>query len=99
LQNVALPSLPSLQAAQPLDAQRDVLERLRDVHGAQVLVISDDAAARAIDRGLALPPNVPDWLSPVVDIIPGQLYAYHLTRARGLDPDRPRTISKVTETT
>jgi glucosamine--fructose-6-phosphate aminotransferase (isomerizing) len=83
----------------PLDAQRDVLEQLRDVHGAQVLVISDDAAARAIDRGLALPAGVPGWLSPIVDILPGQLYAYHLTRARGLDPDRPRTISKVTETT
>ena len=83
----------------PLDAQRDVLEQLRDVHGARVLVISDDAAARAIDRGLTLPAGVPGWLSPAVDIIPGQLYAYHLTRARGLDPDRPRTISKVTETT
>jgi glucosamine--fructose-6-phosphate aminotransferase (isomerizing) len=83
----------------PLDAQRDVLEQLRDVHGAQVLVISDDAAARAIDRGLALPAGVPGWLSPIVDIVPGQLYAYHLTSARGLDPDRPRTISKVTETT
>jgi glucosamine--fructose-6-phosphate aminotransferase (isomerizing) len=83
----------------PLDAQRDVLEKLRDTHEAAVLVISDDAAARAIDRGLALPPGIPGWLSPVVDIIPGQLYAYHLTRARGLDPDRPRTISKVTETT
>jgi glucosamine--fructose-6-phosphate aminotransferase (isomerizing) len=82
----------------PLDAQLDVLERLRDVHGAQILVISDDAAARSIDRGLSLPAGVPDWLSPAVDILPGQLYAYHLTRARGLDPDRPRTISKVTET-
>jgi glucosamine--fructose-6-phosphate aminotransferase (isomerizing) len=82
----------------PLDAQFDVLERLRDVHGAHVLVISDDARARAIDRGLAVPAGVPGWLSPVVDILPGQLYAYHLTRARGLDPDRPRTISKVTET-
>ncbi len=82
----------------PLDAQMDVLERLRDVHGARVLVISDDPAARAIDRGLALPSGIPSWLSPMVDIIPGQLYAYHLTRARGLDPDRPRTISKVTET-
>ena len=83
----------------PLEAQRAVLEQLRDTHRAQVLVISDDAAARSIDRGLALPPNVPGWLSPIVDIVPGQLYAYHLTRARGLDPDRPRTISKVTETT
>ena len=82
----------------PLDAQRDVLERLRDTHEAAVLVISDDPAARAIDRGLTLPAGVPGWLSPIVDIIPGQLYAYHLTRVRGLDPDRPRTISKVTET-
>jgi glutamine---fructose-6-phosphate transaminase (isomerizing) len=82
----------------PLDAQLDVLERLRDVHGAQVLVLSDSAQARAIDKGLSLPARIPAWLSPLVDIIPGQLYAYHLTRARGLDPDRPRTISKVTET-
>jgi glucosamine--fructose-6-phosphate aminotransferase (isomerizing) len=77
----------------------DVLERLREVHEAHVLVISDDPAARAIDRGLSLPAGIPGWLSPTIDIIPGQLYAYHLTRARGLDPDRPRTISKVTETT
>lgn len=83
----------------PLDAQMDVLERLREVHEAHVLVISDDPAARAIDRGLSLPAGIPGWLSPTIDIIPGQLYAYHLTRARGLDPDRPRTISKVTETT
>lgn len=82
----------------PLDAQIDVLERLRDVHGAQVLVLSDSARARSIDKGLTVPSGVPGWLSPLVDIIPGQLYALHLTRARGLDPDRPRTISKVTET-
>ena len=82
----------------PLDAQMEVLEQLRDVHGAQLLVLSDSVHARQIDHGLALPPGVPGWLSPMVDIIPGQLYAYHLTIARGLDPDRPRTISKVTET-
>ncbi len=82
----------------PLEAQRDVLRRLRDEHGARVLVISDDAAARQIDEGLATPSGVPGWLSPMVDIIPGQLYAYHLTRSRGLDPENPRIISKVTET-
>ncbi|HLB45102.1 MAG TPA: hypothetical protein VJK49_06900 [Candidatus Limnocylindrales bacterium] len=55
--------------------------------------------ALSIDEGLRLPDGIPAWLSPVIEIIPGQLYAYHLTVARGLDPDRPRTISKVTETT
>jgi glutamine---fructose-6-phosphate transaminase (isomerizing) len=82
----------------PLDAQRDVLERLREIHQARVLTISDAPQALSIDEGLSLPAGIPGWLSPIVDIIPGQLYAYHLTRSRGLDPDRPRTISKVTET-
>ena len=82
----------------PLDAQREVLERLRRDLGARLLVISDDRAVLDLDQGLPLPEGVPGWLSPMVEIIPGQLYAYHLTRSRGLDPDRPRTISKVTET-
>ena len=30
---------------------------------------------------------------------PGQLHALHLTRARGLDPERPRNLIKVTRTT
>jgi glucosamine--fructose-6-phosphate aminotransferase (isomerizing) len=82
----------------PLEAQVELLRRLRTEHGARVLVISDSDAARQIDQGLSMPPGVPGWLSPLVDIIPGQLYAYHLTRSRGFDPDRPRIISKVTET-
>jgi glucosamine--fructose-6-phosphate aminotransferase (isomerizing) len=81
-----------------LEGQLEVLHRLRSEHGARVLVISDAAAALAIDEGLRLPAGIPAWLSPLVEIVPGQLYAYHLTLARGLDPDRPRTISKVTET-
>jgi len=81
------------------EAQREVLAELRQKHGARLLVISDDAATRALDEGLALPAGRPEWLSPLVEIVPGQLYAYHLTLARGLDPDLPRTISKVTETT
>ena len=59
---------------------------------------SDSAAARQIDGGLALPDGIPPWLAPIVEILPAQLYAYHLTVARGLDPDHPRSIKKVTET-
>jgi glucosamine--fructose-6-phosphate aminotransferase (isomerizing) len=35
---------------------------------------------------------------PIAAILPGQLLAFHLTRARGMDPDRPRHIRKVTLT-
>ncbi len=81
------------------DGQFEVLERLRHEFATRLLVISDVEEALALDEGLRLPANVPPWLSPLVEIVPGQLYAYHLTAARGLDPDRPRTIGKITETT
>ena len=35
-------------------------------------------------------------LSPLLSIVPGQLFAWALSRARGLDPDAPRGLSKVT---
>ena len=82
----------------PLDAQRRRPgAAARRPRGAGAGHLGRCRRAR-IDRGLRCRPAMPGWLSPVVDIMPGQLYAYHLTRARGLDPDRPRTISKVTET-
>jgi glucosamine--fructose-6-phosphate aminotransferase (isomerizing) len=66
---------------------------------AEIVTISDDASLRARARvGLALPHGVPEWLSPIVAIAPGQLWAVALAATRGLDPDRPRGLSKVTET-
>lgn len=81
-----------------LASQHEVLARLRREFGARLLVISDVDEVLNLDEGLRLPQNVPGWLSPIVEIVPGQLYAYYLTAARGLDPDRPRIIGKVTET-
>lgn len=73
-----------------------LLRRVRDVLGAEVVVISSrtDAAPFSPIPGPSLPP----WLAPIASIVPGQLLAYHLARARGLDTERPRTISKVTLT-
>jgi glucosamine--fructose-6-phosphate aminotransferase (isomerizing) len=45
-----------------------------------------------------IPEDVPEWLSPLVSIVPAQLFSYHLTLAKGYDADQPRTIKKVTET-
>ena len=98
---LAEPGLPVLAVAPSgpeLDAQIDLLTRLKQDHGARLLVVSDASAARDIDEGLALPAGIPPWLAPIVEIVPAQLYAYHLTVARGLNPDHPRSISKITET-
>lgn len=76
-----------------------LIRRLRDEFDVDALVVSDDAAIRdAGTAGLELPAGLPEWLMPIVSIVPGQLFALHLTTARGLNPERPRWISKVTET-
>jgi len=41
---------------------------------------------------------VPEWLSPLTAVLPGQLLALRLTEARGLPVDQPAGVNKVTET-
>jgi glucosamine--fructose-6-phosphate aminotransferase (isomerizing) len=45
---------------------------------------------------LELPLSTPEPLSPLVAVLPGQLLAYHLSLARGFNPDKPRGLRKVT---
>jgi len=66
---------------------------------AELIVVSDDNATLDLARvPLKLPRAVPEWLSPITSIIPGQLFAMHLTQVRDIDPDHPRGLRKVTET-
>jgi glucosamine--fructose-6-phosphate aminotransferase (isomerizing) len=98
---LAEPGLPVLAVAPSgieANAQADLLRRLHDEHGVRILAISDAHAMTSIDRGMTLPAGVAPWLAPLVEIVPAQLYTLHLTIARGLDPDQPRTIHKVTRT-
>lgn len=96
------PGFPVLAVA-PSDAgaaaTRTLLQKLKDEHGADLLVLSDDAATLATAGvGIELPAGVPGWLAPIVSIVPAQLFCYHLALARGLDPAVPRGLSKVTRT-
>ena len=66
---------------------------------AELLAISDDAGVLGRARvGLPLPAGMPEWVSPMVAVVPGQMFAVALARTRGLDPDQPRGLRKVTET-
>jgi glutamine---fructose-6-phosphate transaminase (isomerizing) len=57
----------------------------------------DDAFAAACHAVL---PEValPAWLSPLTLVVPGQLLVEALARAKGIDPDMPRGLRKVTQT-
>jgi glutamine---fructose-6-phosphate transaminase (isomerizing) len=77
----------------------EMLGHLRRDQLAELVVISDDKRALSLSQSpILLPQGMPEWLTPIVSIVPAQLFVFYLTRAKGLDPEKPRTIGKVTET-
>jgi glucosamine--fructose-6-phosphate aminotransferase (isomerizing) len=97
------PGFPALVVAHRGAAFDDTTRALRAIAacGAEILVISDDPALHT-EQGcraqFLTAPGVPEWLSPITAIIPGQLVALALAIMRGLDPDRPRGLAKITRT-
>jgi len=68
--------------------------------GARPVVLSNIESSLALGAAaLRLPVELPEWLSPIAAVVPGQLLAFHVSRARGFDPDQPRGLQKVTLTT
>ena len=76
----------------------DLLKRLTEV-GADTFAISNDNEITALSsRSVKMPSEIDEFLSPVPFVIPAQLFAAHLATAKGLNPDAPRSLSKVTRT-
>ncbi len=79
--------------------------------GAETMIITDRsnrAAAKAgadrltqvvcIPESLARKHRPADLYTPIPYIVPAQLFAAALARVKGLDPDRPRALQKITRT-
>ena len=100
LVELGVPVLAVARAGAPEADLVALLARLRADLDAELMVVSDDPAAlRHATWPVALPDGTPEWLGPIVSIVACQLHALHLTRARGLDPEKPRNLLKVTRTT
>jgi glucosamine--fructose-6-phosphate aminotransferase (isomerizing) len=80
------------------DDMAEVIERLGGELGAHLLIVSDDETLCAKGTWSMALPHLPEWLMPIVSIVPGQLHAMHSTMAQGRDPEKPRSIRKVTLT-
>ncbi len=81
------------------DSMTSMLTRLRRDRNAELVLISDDADSLALAQSpIQLPLQIPEWLTPLVSIIPAQLFACHLTTVKGYDTEKPRNLTKVTET-
>jgi len=62
------------------------------------ILSNNEALLSQTDMPIGLPSNLPEWLSPIIATIPGQLLALHLCLLKGYDPDHPRGLKKVTLT-
>ncbi|HEV2706913.1 MAG TPA: SIS domain-containing protein [Pyrinomonadaceae bacterium] len=81
-----------------LAGTRELLTRLKELRADTLVFTADDAAADASTRAIRLPPDIGEMLAPIPYIIPAQLFAALLADAKGLDPDAPRSLAKVTRT-
>jgi len=92
------PAMVVAPSGKMFNSMRDFSLALK-ARSAELLIISDrqDLLAEAATP-LQLPESVPEWLSPILAVVPGQLFALHLTLTKGHDPDQPQGLQKVTVT-
>lgn len=80
-----------------LDAAVGLATRVTSA-GARAYSIGGGPALAAVATHALAGPDLPEWLAPIGLIVPGQLLTEALSRRLGIDPDNPRGLSKVTQT-
>ncbi len=94
-----LPVILIMPSGATHDDLRNLVDELRQ-RDAELLIISDQEQSWSLaETPLPVAARMPEWLSPITSIVPGQLFALHLALAKNLDPDKPRGLNKVTKTT
>jgi glucosamine--fructose-6-phosphate aminotransferase (isomerizing) len=81
-----------------LEDMRALVRRVADLDAELVAISNDGEILEEASYPMRLPEDLPEWVSPLVSVIPGQLFALELARAKGMDPDHPEGLSKVTKT-
>lgn len=76
----------------------DLLRRLRELNADSLSITNDDEIAALSSRSIKMPKQLDEFTSPIPFIIPAQLFAAYLSGAKGINPDAPRSLSKVTKT-
>lgn len=81
-----------------LTGTKDLIARLSELRADTLTITGDIDAAAMCTRSIIMPREIDEFLAPIPYIIPAQLFAALLAEAKGLDPDAPRSLSKVTRT-
>jgi glucosamine--fructose-6-phosphate aminotransferase (isomerizing) len=81
------------------DTYKTVIGNIMEMkaRGASIIVITeegDEEIKSLADDYIEIVKGVPEVLSPILYVIPLQLFAYYMAIERGLDPDMPRNLAK-----
>ncbi len=77
----------------------DVMKEVRSRHGRLVAVATEgDREVAAVADDVFFVPPAPELLLPIVEVVPLQLFAYHVAVKKGYDVDRPRNLVKAVVT-
>jgi glucosamine--fructose-6-phosphate aminotransferase (isomerizing) len=93
------PLFPVWAIASPDETLPAVLEAAERIHRTGATIVASGPAAESVTQAayrLPTPVVEPLLLAPLLSVVPGQLFAWALALAKGLDPDAPRGLTKVT---
>ena len=76
----------------------DLLNRLKELHADSFSITNDQEIADLSLMHLKLSEKIEEFLSPIPFIIPAQIFSALLAETKGINPDEPRSLSKVTKT-
>jgi glucosamine--fructose-6-phosphate aminotransferase (isomerizing) len=97
------PSFPVFAFAPPGPTWPSIGETLKKLYGlhAEIVAITDAGNPEVSDcatKLIQIPRRLKEVLTPIPYIVPAQIFAACLAAQKGLNPDQPRTITKVTLT-
>jgi glucosamine--fructose-6-phosphate aminotransferase (isomerizing) len=92
------PGIPVVAIATECHVYPKMLSNIQEVRarGADVIAIATEGDIQIEDLAdeVVLVPRTPELVSPVTVVVPLQLLAYHVAKARGCDVDQPRNLAK-----
>jgi glucosamine--fructose-6-phosphate aminotransferase (isomerizing) len=92
------PAIVIAPSGRTLTSMRAAVDKVRE-RGSEVIAISDDPEfLSSAEVAFPLVPDVPEWLSPLLTVVPGQVAAVRLATVRGADVDSPAGLTKITLT-
>lgn len=95
--HAGFPVMVVAPAGKTLPGMLDLITKLHKKQAELMIISNDDAAFEHAHQVMRLP-SMPEWLTPIIAVIQGQVFALRLALVKGYSVDQPRGLNKVTST-